>query len=150
MTETQELLEAARAELGNVTDYRLAKVLEIPRQRMSEYVKGTENADAYACVRLAIVLNRDPLEVIAQVEAASARSQVKREFWARFPSGLRRTALGVGLSAIFATSALGPRIGEAASPEATSHNGRLRQRNERRKAPRAGAFFMGAWVNFRA
>lgn len=144
MTKTQELLEAARVSVGGVTDYKLAQTLEIPRQRMSSYVHGIEQADTYACVRLAIVLNKDPLEVIAEVEAESARTQTKRDFWSRFPSGLRRTALGVGLSAIFATSALGPRTGEAASPDRTSHNGRLRQRPKHNRATLKGGFFSAA------
>lgn len=123
MTKTQELAEAARVKLGGVTDYSLAKTLEIPRARISEYVRGEQNADTYACVRLAMVLGRDPLEVIAEVEAQTARTPTKRDFWSRFPSGLRRTALGVVLSATYFGSALAPRTGEAApNPGATSHN----------------------------
>lgn len=147
MTKTQQLIESARLALGGATDYRLAKELEIARPRMSYYVRGMEQADAYACVKLAIVLNRDPLEVIAEVEAESARTPAKREFWSRFPSGLRRTALGVGLSAIFATSAGAPRIGEAASPEPTTHNGRLRPKQNQKmlKTRRPeGRFFLAA------
>lgn len=123
MTKTQELIEAARLRLGKVTDYSLGKTLEIPRPTMSEYVRGIRNADTYACVRIAMVLKRDPLEVIAEVEAQTARTPTKREFWSRFPSGLRRTTLGVVLSATCFGSVLVPRTGEAAHKlGTTSHN----------------------------
>lgn len=123
MTKTQELLEECRTKLDGVTDYKMAKSLEIPRARMSEYVRGTGHADAYAATKIALLLERDPLEVIAQVEAESSSTEAKRAFWRSFPSGLRRTALGVGFLAICGSSAIEPRVGEAASPEASgSHN----------------------------
>lgn len=119
MTKTQELLEQAAEKLGGVTDYKLAQVLGLPRARICDYRAGRRHADAYAAAQLAIVLERDPLAVIAEVEAESARSKPARDFWARFPSGLRRTALGVALSAICGTSALEPRNGWA---DTASHN----------------------------
>lgn len=140
MTKTLKLLEQAAEKLGTASDYNLAQKLGLPRQQISDYRKEQKQADAYAATKIAIALGRDPLEVIAEIETEAAASQQARDFWSRFPSGLRRTALGVALSAIFATSAFGPRIGEAASPEATSHNGRLRQRPANDKSPRKGAF----------
>lgn len=138
MTKTQELLAEAAEKLGGVTDYKLAQRLGIPRQTLTHYRSGKRQADAYVAAQLALVLGRDPLAVIAEVEAESARSKPARDFWARFPSGLRRTALGVALSAICGTSALEARIGY---PDTASHNGRLRQRpRPTRTAPRGGFF----------
>lgn len=140
-TQTQALLEAAREKLGGATDYKLAKMMELPRPRISDYHHGRRQADAYACTRLAMILDRDPLEIIAQVEADSAKTEARRQFWAGFPSGLRRTALGIALCGTAAFSGLGlPGGAEAAS---SSHNGGLRQSRKSRKAP-GGAFFSSA------
>lgn len=136
VTKTQTLLEEVRSKLGGVTDYRLAQVMEVHRQQMSRYHKGDQQADAYACARIALILERDPLEIIAEVEADAAKTDARRAFWAGFPSGLRRTALGVALSLTFGSSELVPKPGKAQSPEPSSHNGRLRQR----QSPRKGAF----------
>lgn len=128
-TKTQALLEEAREKLGSVTDYKLGKVLQIHQQTISRYHEGTQQADAYACARLAMILNRDPLEIIAEVEADSAKTEARREFWAGFPSGLRRTALGAALFLTFGSSGVGwPGGAEAGS---TSHNVGFRSRKKR-------------------
>jgi len=129
-TKTQALLEAAREKLGGVTDYKLAQVMELPRARLSDYHHGRRNADAYACARLALILERDPLEVIAEVEADSAKSPARREFWAGFPSGLRRTAIYLALVAPGLFSGLGPTGG---SPGGDTHNVGLRHMKKRRR-----------------
>jgi len=137
-TATQALLEEVRKQMDGATNYRIEKKLGISTQRLSDYAKGTAHADAYACAKFAEVLERDPLEVIAQVEADAAKTEERRAFWAGFPSGLRRTALGVGFAAIAGFTALGlPRGAEVE----TSHNVRLRPKHRHEKAPR-GAFFM--------
>ncbi len=45
---------------------------------------GRENPDAYDCARIAEILDLDPLEVIAQVEAEAARTEKKRQYWRSF------------------------------------------------------------------
>lgn len=123
MTETQQLIEQVRAKLKGATDYKIAQVLDIPNGIVCYYVKGEREADAYACAKIAEVLERDPLEVIAQVEAEAARTEKKRAFWRSFPSGLRRTVLGAGWLAITAFSGAGWHAGNAeASQGSTSHN----------------------------
>lgn len=138
MTKTQELLEAVRAELGGATDYAIAKALHLHRPRVHEYHTGKAQADAYAAAQMALVLKRDPLEVIAEVEAEAARSKEAREFWRSFCGGLTLT-LGGGVllltSAIFASV---PSTATAASP---SHNGRLRQSQRPNKGPARGFFW---------
>lgn len=123
-TKTQVLLEATREKLGGVTDYRLAKELSLSRPRISDYRHGRRNADAYACTRIAEVLGKDPLEIIAEVEAEAAKTQERRDYWANF-RGIGRTAtLGLTLSAILGFSGVGLPGGAEAST--TSHNVRLR------------------------
>lgn len=142
-TRTQALLEAARKKLGGVTDYKLAQALGMPRQRVSDYHAGTRHADAYACTRLAMILGRDPLEVIAEVEAETAKTPERAEFWKSVNFGLRRTAAGIALSVTLGSSVVAPRTGHA-DPGLTSHNGRLRQITAQQKARQCRAFFSWA------
>lgn len=140
-TQTQQLIEQVRQKLGGASDYKIAQVLDLHSEYVHRYVKG-DAADAYACARIAEILDRDPLEVIAQVEAEAARTEKKRQYWRSFFSGMKRRAHVVALSAIcgFLGSAQ-PGGAQAASPDATSHNGRLRRKPENDKSPRRGFFF---------
>lgn len=97
MTKTQILLEEVREKLGGVTDYRLAKTLDIPRPRVHEYVRGMNHADAYAATKIAIELGRDPLEIIAEIESEAATTEAKRTFWRSFHSGLTQALFGGAL-----------------------------------------------------
>ena len=121
MTETQQLIEQVRAKMDGATDYKIAQVLDIPRNVMHYYVAGDRAADAYACARVAEILERDPLEVIAQVESEAARTEKKRQYWRSFFSGLKRTAHGIALCAITIGFGTGPSTGHATS-KADSHN----------------------------
>lgn len=119
MTQTQELIEQVRTKLDGATDYKIAQVLDLHSEYIHGYVKGARSADAYACARIAEILERDPLGVIAQVEAEAARSEKKRAFWRTFFSGLKQTAHVVAWCGIVAFSVLAPQHGEAGK---SSHN----------------------------
>lgn len=114
MSQTQQLIEQVRVKLDGATDYKIAQVLDLPTQRISNYVKGKQAADTYACAKIAEALNRDPLEIIAQVEAEAARTEKKRAFWRSFFSGLKRTAHVFALCGMFIFSTLGHVDGGAA------------------------------------
>lgn len=114
MTKTQQYFEQVREKLGDATDYKIAQVLDVSKQNVSEYVRGIREADTYACTKIAMVLEVDPLEVIAQVEAEAARTEKKRAFWQSFFSGLKRTAHVFALCGMFAFSTLGHVDGGAA------------------------------------
>lgn len=107
MNTTQQLFEEVRTKLGGVSTYKVAQVLDIPRNIAHYYELGERSADAYACAKIAEILDRDPLEVIAQVEAEAARTEKKRAFWQSFFSGLKRTAHVFALCGMFAFSTLG-------------------------------------------
>lgn len=113
MTETQELLEQVREKMGGVTDYKIAQALDIPTGIVHYYVSGERAADPYACTRFAEILGRDPLEVIAQVEAKAARTEKKRQYWSSFISFGRHNDLGTLLSGTLAFSAAGWLVGSA-------------------------------------
>lgn len=114
MTKTQEYFELVRVKLEAASDYRIAQVLEISTQNVSEYVRGIREADTYACTRIAMVLELDPLEVIAQVEAEAARTEKKRDFWRSFRSSGSRAISGLLLCAMLGFSALAPQVGGGA------------------------------------
>lgn len=113
MTETQQLLEQVRVKLGGATDYKIAQALDLHTKYLTDYKQGRP-ADTYACAKIAEILDRDPLEVIAQVVAEAARSEKKREYWRSFFSGLKRRAHVVALCAMLAFSGLGHWHGGAA------------------------------------
>lgn len=94
MTKTQKLIEEVREKMGDVTNYQIAKTLGFHRSAMKRMTEGNQQADAYACTRIALLIGRDPLEVIAEVEAESATTEAKRSFWASFRSGLVHTTCG--------------------------------------------------------
>jgi len=106
MTETQQLLEQVRVKLGGATDYKIAQALDLHTKYLTDYKQGRP-ADTYACAKIAEILDRDPLEVIAQVEAEAARSEKKREYWRSFFSGLKRKAHVVALCVTLGFSGLG-------------------------------------------
>lgn len=75
------------------SDYKLAEFLNIPRPRISNYVKGERMPDTYACIRMALALNLDPLEVISDIEQQSEKNEQRREFWKDFHSRITRRIL---------------------------------------------------------
>lgn len=79
-----DLLDRCRSALGAKSDYQLAQMLEINKARLSEYRSRKRVPDSYSCTRIAQALNLDPLELIALVEANTARNEVQREFWRSF------------------------------------------------------------------
>lgn len=139
MSQTQQLIEQVRQKMNGATDYRIAQVLDIPRNVMHYYISGDRAADAYACAKIAEVLDRDPLEVIAQVEAEAARTEKKRQYWRSFFSGLKRTAHALAWCGIVLGLNTAPSTGHAGTA-ADSHNVRLRHSRANVKSPRKGAF----------
>jgi len=118
---TTQLIEQVRAKLNGATDYRIAQVLDISKQKVSAMKAGREKPDSYDCARIAEILERDPLEVIAQVEAESARTEKKRLYWRSFFSSLKRTAHVAAWCGIVGISGIVPQAGQAqAGP--SSHN----------------------------
>lgn len=81
---TKELLLECRAKNGWTTDYQLAKGLEIPTQRIYDYMSGKRQPDTYAIVRIAECLKLDPLELIAEYGQETAKRAQEVEFWRGF------------------------------------------------------------------
>lgn len=111
-----ELLDQAKKATGVASDYKLAQVLDIPRERLSDYRKGKRVPDDYACMRLAMALHKDPLEVLAQVRAISEKSDERRAFWRSFPTSWKRGILGLLLPLILLTQFSAPGAGGLSGP----------------------------------
>lgn len=84
MEQQIQLLKDAKTKLGVKSDYALAKALEIPTNRISDYMKGRRVMDEYAMFRLAVVLEESPTKIIAQVLANTEKSENRRLFFSRF------------------------------------------------------------------
>jgi len=120
MASTNELLDNAMKALNVGSDYALAKALDIHNGRIADYRKGKMQPDAYVAARLACALNRDPLELIAEIEAEHARTPKQREWWARFLSQQhlgKAAALVIGMSIFFVSpTPAGASNGAVSSP----------------------------------
>lgn len=101
---TKELLLECRAKNGWTTDYQLAKGLEIPTQRIYDYMSGKRQPDTYALVRIAECLKLDPLELIAEYGAATAKRDEERGFWRGFLGRVGRQTAGYMLALVFTLS----------------------------------------------
>jgi len=106
MSKAKELLLECKIKLGVKTDYKLAQALEIHRGILSDYMSGKRTPDAYACVRIALILNKNPTEVIAIVENESEKNAQRKAFWADFLSHAKAAAQVGMLVLIFTMSAL--------------------------------------------
>ncbi len=114
----KELLLECKVRLKVSTDYALAKALNIPDQRISDYMKGTRTPDNYAAFRIAEALGRDPALVIAELSAEEGGKHVEyfRDFLQR--RGLLEL---VGVSLLIYSASYAPEANAASSFE-TSHN----------------------------
>lgn len=92
MSKAKELLLECKIKLGIETDYKLAQALEINRGIVSDYMNEKRTPDAYAAVRIAQILGRDPAEIIATIEADSEKNLKRREFWRDFLQRAKQAA----------------------------------------------------------
>jgi len=110
---TKELLLECKVKLQVQTDYALAKKLDIPRERISNYMAGSRKPDEYACFRIAETLGRDPAAVIAEIRAEDGEKHAEyfRDFLQR--SGL----LGLGVASLLTCSSFYTPEAGASTPE---------------------------------
>lgn len=87
---TREYLDAARTAANVPSDYALAKRLEISRGNLCDVRKGKRGLPLDAIYRLAIILEMDPGQLVAELEAERETNPGKAEFWRSF---LSRAAL---------------------------------------------------------
>jgi plasmid maintenance system antidote protein VapI len=91
----RERLLECKVKSGIKSDYALAKALGVPRQQMSELLKGRKKPDAYICVKIGDMLGVHPLILLAELEADNAKTTERRAFWENFGRRIKTGALGM-------------------------------------------------------
>lgn len=92
MLSTVELLDRAKALAGDVSDYRLAKLLGVDQTTMSGYRIGRSAPKNPVAMRLGALAGVDPAEAVAWVNLERAASPEDREVWEIMLSRLSATA----------------------------------------------------------
>lgn len=106
MSKAKELLLECKIALGVKSDYKLAQGLEIDRARIADFMNGKRTPDVYACVRIALILKRDPSEIIALIESETEKNEKRKAFWVDFLSRVQGTAKLFTLAVICTISLL--------------------------------------------
>ncbi|MDN7873884.1 DUF3693 domain-containing protein [Burkholderia aenigmatica] len=83
MKSTIEYLDAVKTVLNLPSDYAAAKHLHVTRAAVSRYRNGDGAFDDTTALRVAEILDVDPLEVIAAANAERARDDETRRLWER-------------------------------------------------------------------
>lgn len=95
MKTTAQWFDAVKAAQGWDSDYELCRALGIDSGTMSNYRSGKRAMDAYMAMRLAELLNADPLKMIASAEAERAKTPERKRFWQRIAACV---VIGAGLN----------------------------------------------------
>lgn len=100
-----EYLDAAKARLSLKSDYALAKIAGIHRNYLPEIRRGDRAVPIQTAYWLAITLEKDPAEVVADLEMQREKNPERVKFWSGF---LSRAALLLGLVAVLPSMLSGP------------------------------------------
>jgi hypothetical protein len=89
-----EYLDATKARLSIESDYALAKALNVPSGNIAGIRHGARFIPLEMAFRIAITLELDPAQVIADLEEQHEKNAKRRGFWQSF---LSRAASTVAL-----------------------------------------------------
>ncbi|MBU0601489.1 MAG: hypothetical protein KKD25_03690, partial [Gammaproteobacteria bacterium] len=78
---TQDYLDAAKEKLGLPSDYALAKLMKWSTSQMSHYRLKRRALDDFQAARLAELLGRAPMELIAAANAERAKDEEEKKYW---------------------------------------------------------------------
>lgn len=81
-----EYLDATKARLNIETDYALAKAMDCPSGHISEVRHGKRHVPLDVAFRIAITLELDPAQVVADLEGQREKNTKRRSFWQSFNS----------------------------------------------------------------
>lgn len=73
-------IDELKEKMGLTSDYAVAKFLGVPRQSMTK-VRNGEVLGKDKCLRIALALKKDPIEIIATAEAQREKNQELRAVW---------------------------------------------------------------------
>lgn len=101
MSKAKELLLECKVKLGVKTDYKLAQALELHRGILSDYMSGKRVPDEYACMRISLILHRNPTEIIAIIQGETEKNPIRKKFWLDFLGRVKQAAKLGTLSLLF-------------------------------------------------
>lgn len=106
-----EYLDKAKIALAIKSDYGLGKALKISDARISDYYKDKAWPDAYACTQIALALKLDPMEVVADIQSQSAKTEERKKFWLDFIGRTGKLVVVLLLALTFITTSPGGKDG---------------------------------------
>lgn len=91
MKSTIELLDIARAQNGDCSDYRLAQLLGVPPQTVSNYRVGRSHPANPIAAELGRLCGLDPDQVVCWVNIERAKDDADLKTWHSLLSRVQRT-----------------------------------------------------------
>ncbi|WP_455342460.1 DUF3693 domain-containing protein [Variovorax durovernensis] len=124
MQTLDQLLDRAKKAQGIDSDYRLAQLLEVSKNAITNYRHGKSRPDDEVALRLAALINRDPASVIAELHAERAKTPELRQLWLRMANQLRHAVAAVmfAVGAAMFVIAGSPTSAEASTGTAQAHS----------------------------
>lgn len=101
-----EYLDAAKARLNIQSDYELAKRFAVGRSVISMVRNGERSVPLDVAFRVAIVLELDPAQVVADLEGQQKKNPTKRDFWTGFISRAAMLLMAVTCTLAWSFSAI--------------------------------------------
>lgn len=101
-----DYLDAAKARLNIASDYELAKRLLERPNNMTGYRTGDRNIPLNVAFKLAVILELDPAQVVADLESQREKNPDKRAFWDSFMSRAKSVAVLICVTLAFQFSAI--------------------------------------------
>ena len=118
----KELLDRAKTRANLKSDYALAKALGIHTGTVANWRKEKQHPSNEEAVQLATLANLDEMQVIAEIELRSAKSEKKIKFWKHYIESRGITAC-LTMTALAASIILMPEPAEANVLHLTNYDG---------------------------
>lgn len=93
-----KLAEADKAKGNTGSDYRLGQLLGVERQYVSKYRRGVIQMNDALAIRLAELLEQQPMRVIGEIHEELARDAREKKFWALTARNARKAAVILAVS----------------------------------------------------
>lgn len=119
--EINDLLDRAKTRSNLPSDYALAKVLGIATGNLSNIRKGRNHPSNEEAVKLATLAGLDEMQVIAEIELRTAKTEKKKEFWKHYIES-RGTMACFAMTALALSIAITPENAEASILQSQVYN----------------------------
>ena len=103
MLTTFDLLSAAKANSGIPSNYRLARILDVPDNTVVRWNTGRNKPDDEMVRRLAELAGLDPAPVVAAIRAERAAPGPMRDLWSGMAAMLSKASATAALAVVAVT-----------------------------------------------